>query len=101
MTKDEVRAAAERLVEFHERFAPLFGKEQAQDNAYNYVKGLMELAPWGLAMTKEMLNRAASTDYSSAIDMEAFTQTLLMTADDFREFHAGFTGKRKPQYRGR
>ncbi len=41
MTKDEVRAAAERLVEFHERFAPLFGKEQAQDNAYTYVKGLM------------------------------------------------------------
>jgi SRSO17 transposase len=41
MTKVEVRAAAERLVEFHERFAPLFGKEQAQDNAYSYVKGLM------------------------------------------------------------
>src|SRR5436309_14947107 len=41
MTKDEVRAAAERLVEFHERFAPLFGKEQAQDHAYFYVKGLM------------------------------------------------------------
>src|SRR3954466_5772261 len=41
MTKDEVRAAAERLVEFHERFAPLFSKEQAQDNAYCYVKGLM------------------------------------------------------------
>ena len=41
MTKDEVRAAAERLVEFHERFAPLFGKEQAQDNAYSYIKGLM------------------------------------------------------------
>src|SRR3954466_4116682 len=41
MTKDDVRAAAERLVEFHERFAPLFGKEQAQDHAYSYVKGLM------------------------------------------------------------
>src|SRR3954447_20828719 len=41
MTKDDVRAAAERLVEFHARFAPLFGKEQAQDNAYHYVKGLM------------------------------------------------------------
>jgi len=41
MTKDDVRAAAERLVQFHERFAPLFGKEQAQDNAYSYVKGLM------------------------------------------------------------
>ena len=34
MTQDEVRAAAERLVQFHERFAPLFGKEPAQDHAY-------------------------------------------------------------------
>jgi SRSO17 transposase len=41
MTQDEVRAAAERLVKFHERFAPLFGKEKAQDHAYTYVKGLM------------------------------------------------------------
>ena len=67
----------------------------------DYVTRLKELAPWGLAMTKEMVNRAASTDYSSAIEMEAFTQTLLMTAQDFREFHAGFSGKRKPVYRGR
>jgi enoyl-CoA hydratase/carnithine racemase len=52
-------------------------------------------------MTKEMLNRAASTDYSSAIEMDAFTQTLLMTADDFREFHAGFMEKRKPEFHGR
>jgi enoyl-CoA hydratase/carnithine racemase len=66
-----------------------------------HISRLKGLAPWGLAMTKEMLNRAASTDYSSAIEMEAFTQTMLMTAQDFREFHAGFTGKRKPEYRGR
>jgi enoyl-CoA hydratase/carnithine racemase len=65
------------------------------------VSRLKELAPWGLAMTKEMLNRAASNDYSSAVAMEAFTQTLLMTSEDFREFHAAFTGKRKPQFRGR
>jgi SRSO17 transposase len=41
MTEDDVRAAAEQLVEFHDRFAPLFGKDQAQDHAYTYVKGLM------------------------------------------------------------
>src|SRR6187431_2524165 len=41
MTEDEVRAAAERLVDFHERFAPLFGREQAQDHAYTYTKVLM------------------------------------------------------------
>jgi len=66
-----------------------------------YAGRLEELGPWGLAMTKEMLNRGASADYSSAIEMEAFTQTMLMTADDFREFHAGFTEKRKPNFRGR
>src|SRR5262249_21688511 len=41
MTPVDVRAAAEQLVDFHERFAPLFGKEQAQDHAHDYVKGLM------------------------------------------------------------
>ena len=66
-----------------------------------YVARIKELAPWGLAMTKEMLNRGASTDYSSAIETEAFTQSLLMAAEDFREFHAGFTGKRKPKFHGR
>jgi len=29
----------EQLVDFHERFAPTFGKEQAQDHAYDYIKG--------------------------------------------------------------
>jgi enoyl-CoA hydratase/carnithine racemase len=66
-----------------------------------YVARLKELAPWGLAMTKEMLNRGASADYSSAIEMEAFTQSLLMSAEDFSEFHAGYSGKRKPEFRGR
>jgi SRSO17 transposase len=41
MTPDDVRAAAERLVQFHQRFAPLFGKDQAQDHASTYLKGLM------------------------------------------------------------
>ena len=41
MTPDDVRAAAEQLLQFHERFAPLFGKEEAQGHAYTYLKGLM------------------------------------------------------------
>ena len=67
----------------------------------DYVAQLKSLAPWGLAMTKEMLNRSGSLDYSTAIEMEAFTQSLLMTAEDFKEFHTGFTAKRKPEFRGR
>ena len=66
-----------------------------------YASKLKELAPWGLAMTKQMLNRAASSDYSTGIEMEAFTQSLLMTAEDFKEFYAGFTSGRKPEFQGR
>jgi hypothetical protein len=33
MTTDEVRAAAGKLFDFHIRFAPLFGKNQAQEHA--------------------------------------------------------------------
>lgn len=66
-----------------------------------YVKGLLQVSPWGIAMTKEMLNRAASMDYSSAIEMEAWTQTMLMTTADFAEFRASFLEKRRPTYVGR
>jgi len=41
MTPDDVRAAAAQLVQFHDRFAPLFGKDQAQDHASDYLKGLL------------------------------------------------------------
>jgi hypothetical protein len=40
MTPDDVRAAVEQLVQFHERFAALFGKEQAHVYAYDYLKGV-------------------------------------------------------------
>src|ERR1700712_3866913 len=41
MTPDDLRAAAEQLVQCHDRSAPLLGKDQAQDHAYTYLKGLM------------------------------------------------------------
>ncbi|HET7338505.1 MAG TPA: enoyl-CoA hydratase-related protein [Candidatus Dormibacteraeota bacterium] len=75
--------------------------DQLDSAVAEYVAKLTELAPWGLAMTKEMLNRSGSADYSTGIQMEAFTQTMLMTAEDFKEFHAGFMGRRKPEFRGR
>ena len=41
MTPDDVRATAEQLVAFHEEFAPLFGTDQAQIHASDYLKGLL------------------------------------------------------------
>jgi enoyl-CoA hydratase/carnithine racemase len=72
------------------------------DQAVGQVTGsLLRRGPWGLAMTKEMLIRGATIDFSSAVEMEAWTQALLMSGEDFRAYHAGFTGGSRPDYRGR
>jgi enoyl-CoA hydratase/carnithine racemase len=68
---------------------------------HELARRLLRRAPWGLQMTKEMLNRAASMDYSAAIEMEAWTQTLLMRGEDFREFERSFVEKRAPHFEGR
>jgi len=44
MTTSEVRAAASELIHLHERFAPLFGRKEAQAQSLIYLRGLL-LAP--------------------------------------------------------
>ncbi len=51
--------------------------------------------------TKILLGRELDMDLGSSIELEAFTQALLMTTEDHREFYEAFTGKRPPQWRGR
>jgi SRSO17 transposase len=41
MTRDEVRVAARRTVEWHQRFAGLFGRKEAQGHSLVYLKGLL------------------------------------------------------------
>ena len=45
MTRDEVRAAAERIVQWHDRFASLFGRQESQEHSFVYLKGLMSDQP--------------------------------------------------------
>jgi enoyl-CoA hydratase/carnithine racemase len=51
--------------------------------------------------TKLLLSRELDMDLSSSIELEAFTQALLMTTEDHAEFYRAFTGKRPPEWRGR
>jgi SRSO17 transposase len=44
MTTNELRAAANELVHLHGRFAPLFGRKEAQSQSLIYLHGLL-LAP--------------------------------------------------------
>jgi enoyl-CoA hydratase/carnithine racemase len=51
--------------------------------------------------TKVLLSREQDMDLASALELEAMTQALLMTTEDHREFHAAFTERRDPKWRGR
>jgi enoyl-CoA hydratase/carnithine racemase len=51
--------------------------------------------------TKVLIGRELDMDLGSAIELEAFTQALLMTSEDHAEFYRAFTGKRPPEWRGR
>ncbi|MDT8912179.1 enoyl-CoA hydratase family protein [Amycolatopsis sp. PS_44_ISF1] len=51
--------------------------------------------------TKVLLTRELDTDLGGAIELEAITQALLMTAEDHQEFYAAWTAGRSPQWTGR
>jgi enoyl-CoA hydratase/carnithine racemase len=53
------------------------------------------------AQTKALLAREQDMSLAAALELEAATQALLMTSEDFAEFHAAFTGRRPPAWRGR
>jgi enoyl-CoA hydratase/carnithine racemase len=53
------------------------------------------------AQTKSLLSRELDMSLSAALELEATTQALLMKSEDFAEFHAAFTGRRKPDWKGR
>lgn len=53
------------------------------------------------ANTKTLLTRELDMELGSAIELEAMTQALLMRTEDHAEFHAAFTERRQPRWRGR
>lgn len=60
----------------------------------DYLERLLDTPPAGLAMTKDLLDRAVSED--PAEDLEGWAESLPMTRAEFTEFRAGFTGKKRP-----
>lgn len=53
------------------------------------------------AQTKSLLTRELDMSLSSAVELDAMTQALLMTSHDHAEFHAAFNEKRPPRWEGR
>ncbi|GAA1655107.1 enoyl-CoA hydratase family protein [Fodinicola feengrottensis] len=53
------------------------------------------------ASTKAVISRELDMGLSASLELDATTQALLMHGEDYREFHAAFTGKRPPKWQGR
>lgn len=53
------------------------------------------------AQTKALLTAELDMPLAAAIELDALTQALLMNGEDYAEFHAAFTEKRPPKWRGR
>jgi 2-(1,2-epoxy-1,2-dihydrophenyl)acetyl-CoA isomerase len=57
--------------------------------------------PAVLKMAKHMVNRAATSDLASALDLEAFSQGIAIASQDHQEGLAAFFEKRPPKFTGR
>lgn len=72
------------------------------DDASRALAERLAGGPWqAYAQTKALLSKEQDTSLSGALELEAMTQALLMKGEDYREFHAAFTGKRDPEWQGR
>ncbi|MFE1099986.1 enoyl-CoA hydratase family protein [Nocardiopsis alba] len=65
------------------------------------ARRLAEGPAFAYAQTKALLSKELDMGLSGAIELEAMTQALLMRSEDYAEFHAAFTGRREPRWKGR
>ena len=74
---------------------------EADDAAQALARRLASGPSQAYSLTKSLLTRELDMPLGSSVELEAMTQALLMKGEDYREFHAAFTGRRDPEWRGR
>ncbi|MFG2180146.1 enoyl-CoA hydratase family protein [Streptomyces abikoensis] len=98
MLGEPVHAAeAERIGLISQLTEPGGAPTAAQDLARRLADGPV-LAH---AQTKALLNAELDMPLAASLELDAATQALLMHSADYAEFHAAFTEKRPPAWRGR
>ncbi|MEH6373302.1 enoyl-CoA hydratase family protein [Streptomyces sp. KLMMK] len=98
MLGEPVRAAeAERIG----LISQLTGEGRAGDAAQALARRLADGPALAHAQTKALLTAELDMPLAAALELDAATQALLMNSADYAEFHAAFTEKRPPKWRGR
>lgn len=70
------------------------------DEARALARRLADGPRLAYATTKALLTQEQDMSLAAAIELEAMTQAHLMGTADFAEFHAAFTERRPPKWRG-
>ncbi len=75
--------------------------EEIESQLNALVHRLIEGPAFAYAQTKALLSRELDMSLSGALELEAMTQALLMTTEDYAEFYKAFSEKRAPAWKGR
>jgi SRSO17 transposase len=101
MTRDEVRAAARRVTQWHGRFAGLFGRKEPQQHSLIYLKGLMSnqerksVEPIALQFARRADGAAATQN--EVVALQGFLTVSPWEASDvFQEIQGVFTEELVP-----
>jgi enoyl-CoA hydratase/carnithine racemase len=79
----------------------LVGEDEFDDAVETLARRLADGPAQAYAQTKALLTREQDMSLSGALELDAMTQALLMTGQDYAEFHAAFNAGREPRWQGR
>jgi enoyl-CoA hydratase/carnithine racemase len=96
MTGDFVEANEAERIGLYNRVVP---RSQLETATREFAEKLAGGPHFGIAKTKEMLNRELHMSFESALEAEAVAQALCMQTPDFKEAHAAFIEKRPAKFR--
>jgi len=98
MLGDTINAETAERIGLISELVPEDGLDEAVDRL---ARRLATGPAHAYAQTKALLTREQDMSLSAALELEAMTQALLMTGQDYAEFHAAFTEGRDPNWQGR
>src|SRR5690606_31645506 len=95
MTGDFIDAAEAHRIGLYNRVVP---NRKVLDEARAFAEKLARGPSFGLAISKESLDREWSMDLDTALAWEVTVQAGCMTDPNFRESYEAFKAKREPQF---